>query len=513
VHPNPGPPQTVSHDLAFMTYNCRGLADNRKVRRLFAKLNILVNNNYVIALQETHLIDDKTFEMYWHNGFIKNCSATNKCGVAILFSSEYKVNQVFKDDKDRIIIAELENDKRKLIVGDVYYPNDHKEAISFNEMVYNKMLEFQYRSSDASSCLMGDMNQCLSNEDSVNRNKTKTETELTNLTVLNNESSCLIDSYRTLERQGGYTWRRGDCLSRLDYIFVSDDLKHKIINVQVDWCVDKSDHAAVICKLKTEVDIIKGKGITKLNVDLLDNNDRLKEITLQVRQLKEQIPNDWNPHSRLEFTKVAIRTAMATEGGSYNKEKHTLMSDVEVQINRLNKTREVEFGKDRPNTDLLKKIDEACQELSNELEDLRNKYSDNLAFKAGVKWYEEGEKSNKYFLGLMKARAKRKLITEISNGGEVNRGQNGIMKCVREFYENLYKRNECKPVDEDKDFFKLCPKLSDESRKDLDRDITSEELLTTLKSCKESASGPDGLTYKVYKKLWPIIGEEIAKSW
>jgi hypothetical protein len=39
------------------------------------------------------------------------------------------------------------------------------------------------------------------------------------------------------------------------------------------------------------------------------------------------------------------------------------------------------------------------------------------------------------------------------------------------------------------------------------------ELLNTLRGCKETASGPDGLTYKIYKCLWPIIGEDIVQSW
>jgi hypothetical protein len=45
-----------------------------------------------------------------------------------------------------------------------------------------------------------------------------------------------------------------------------------------------------------------------------------------------------------------------------------------------------------------------------------------------------------------------------------------------------------------KEFFKLCPKLSDQSRLDIDKDITLNELLSTLVNCKETAPGPDGFT-------------------
>jgi hypothetical protein len=48
---------------------------------------------------------------------------------------------------------------------------------------------------------------------------------------------------------------------------------------------------------------------------------------------------------------------------------------------------------------LVNKINLALEELTTELFKLREKYSDDLAFKSQVKWYEEGEKSSKYFLG------------------------------------------------------------------------------------------------------------------
>jgi hypothetical protein len=39
------------------------------------------------------------------------------------------------------------------------------------------------------------------------------------------------------------------------------------------------------------------------------------------------------------------------------------------------------------------------------------------------------------------------------------------------------------------------------------------ELHEALKTCKESAPGPDGITYDVYKKLWDIFGKYIFSSW
>jgi hypothetical protein len=142
---------------------------------------------------------------------------------------------------------------------------------------------------------------------------------------------------------------------------------------------------------------------------------------------------------------------------------------------------------------------------------LREKYSDNLAFKSQVKWYEEGEKSNKYFLGLMKMRSKQKAI---SNSGVEFLGQSNVMKCIRNFYFLLYKKGNNGSENEiDDDFFQHCPKLNEKSKQLLDKDILVEELAKALSSCKESAPGPDGITYKVYKKFWSTLSSSIIESW
>jgi hypothetical protein len=66
----------------------------------------------------------------------------------------------------------------------------------------------------------------------------------------------------------------------------------------------------------------------------------------------------------------------------------------------------------------------------------------------------------------------------------------------------LYRKgNSCSENEKDNDFFQHCPKLNEISKQHLEKDISLEKLAKALSSCKESALGPDGITYKVYKKL------------
>ncbi len=137
-----------------------------------------------------------------------------------------------------------------------------------------------------------------------------------------------------------------------------------------------------------------------------------------------------------------------------------------------------------------------------------------MAFKFQVKWYEEGEKSNKYFLGLMKMRGKQKAISKISDNGVDFLGQSNVMIFIKNFYSLLYRKgNSCSENETDNDFFKHCPKLNEKSKQHLEKDISLEELAKALSSCKESAPGPDGITCKVYKKFWSILSSYMIESW
>ena len=54
--------------------------------------------------------------------------------------------------------------------------------------------------------------------DSINRIKTENEVKLTEYIESNNETCEISDSYRTKVAEGGYTWSRQKCYSRLNYI-------------------------------------------------------------------------------------------------------------------------------------------------------------------------------------------------------------------------------------------------------------------------------------------------------
>ncbi len=66
VELNPGPRQNVE----IITYNCNGLGDKIKLRRLLAKVNKKVQNGAIIFLQETHIVNTEHLKSIWSNKFL-----------------------------------------------------------------------------------------------------------------------------------------------------------------------------------------------------------------------------------------------------------------------------------------------------------------------------------------------------------------------------------------------------------------------------------------------------------
>jgi hypothetical protein len=136
-----------------------------------------------------------------------------------------------------------------------------------------------------------------------------------------------------------------------------------------------------------------------------------------------------------------------------------------------------------------------------------------------IQWYEEGEKSSKYFLNLEKLNYNSKNIKRIENdNGEVLTDNNDILNCEVEFYKSLYKslnleNNEMEYADLIYNNLDNIPKLSEDEKKDLDTEITEAEILAALKTCKNGKSpGIDGIPVEFYKVFWLDIKKVYVES-
>ena len=115
---------------------------------------------------------------------------------------------------------------------------------------------------------------------------------------------------------------------------------------------------------------------------------------------------------KLEFLKVAIRTTFSTQTSYIKKNINDEVKEIKEEVNQFEELR-LQTIKLYPdvltNTENVSAIDSAIQNLNIKLSYLRNKLSEHLAFKSKAKWFEYGEKSNKFFLNLAKSRQNKNL--------------------------------------------------------------------------------------------------------
>jgi exonuclease III len=514
VEINPGPPSGM---MEIVTYNCNGLGQRPKLKRLLTKLEKKVNNGAVIFLQETHLVNTEYLKLTWKNKLISNCKRSNSAGVIILFNNKYDVQHEYLDESGRQIVAVLKQDDKTLVVSNAYFPNDHKEGIVFAESLYLKILEAQAIFPENITICGGDYNVCMTKEDSVGRNETRNENLLADVIRNNNKVTELVDAYRTIHTTDGFTWRRGNKYSRLDYIFISNFVVPSIKKAETNWAFDTSDHAAVIITIMNQ-EIKKGPGIARVNTKIIEDPKKSEEIANEIKEMMLQTDENWNPHLTLEFLKVAIRSVISNKVSENRKQVKSELEEMEDELNYMENMKiNVLKNTETPNqTERLENINKAINTLKGSTLNLMKKLEDKTSFYTKAKWFEYGEKSNKYFLNLNKQRQNQKLINKIKDGEKEYTGQDQVSKGITGFYRSLYEKRTIKMEnerEEDRTFYDNCPKLSSDQKNFMDKPLNVEDLKLALATCKDSAPGPDGIPYLIYKRYWNIAGPIILNSW
>ena len=204
------------------------------------------------------------------------------------------------------------------------------------------------------------------------------------------------------------TWRHGEKMSRLDRIQWSKSLNLIHTGTKVDWCLTTSDHAAVVVTLKANRKNLKRSTITRIDTTFMSN---IKLRTIFLRELDERMlqvmDTSLNPHGRLEFLKMTIRLLAIDIATNLKKENERELKDIESGLKFWHTTYENSSHPQfediaRQNLDLLTaRRDTYLNE--------RGKY---LSDRSKSKWYQEGERSTKYFLNLNRTKNNK---TEMSD--------------------------------------------------------------------------------------------------
>ena len=495
IESNPGP----GEKLKIITLNCRGLGEIDKFRLLLNKAYDIMQKNYMIMMiQETMITNSRYLDLAWRGKYVFTPGTGNSQGCITLTNNDVTITDIEHVQNRGHYFKLTDMNNMQTLIVNIYAPLGYNNA---KKEFFDNILEVIANHDGENVILGGDFNITLTDMDSLRRRRTDAEKQIAeniNTRIAQNE---LSDAFHG---KIGYTWGRGETRSRLDRIFTRLPLyKHK--NLDISWTLAKSDHAAVILTLEHKHKIRMRNEHVKLDNSIVTNTEHLHELK---QYLEEQMAQTvgMDPHTKLEFVKMTIRTKAIEINMRLRKKENIELKDLNDQISRNTEILQTPLA---PNN--LQTITRELEECKQKRDIILQRQGENLSMKAKTRWYNEGEKSNKYFLNLLKRNSESSEMTKLNINGITTTDENEIREGVTKFYTELY--NNGTDVNIDNNFLDEMFEVQQHFQDNIHAPITLDEMWNTIRSVRATTPGPDGISNLYIKKLWYILGPVILDAW
>ena len=487
--------------LKMATINVEGLHDQNKRVNVFR--NLISNKYDIIALQETHCTkqsinlwkEEWPGESYWTTG------ESNTAGLAFLFKQNLNVS-ILDDDPDvhgRILRLTVQIDSNKTQLVNIYGKNPKSE--DDNEYFFERIE--QHILPDLPAIMFGDFNMV---EDfKIDRKGGKPRRYHTyGLKALSEikDNYDLIDIWRQKHpTKREYTWhsRGADIHSRLDRIYIPSSLLSTVSKTYIKdfiW----SDHNACVVECTLPNTKQRGRGSWKLNIDYL-NHDRYKS---KIENFWDEWQKEKSNYQDLQMWWDLGKIYIKSISIQYAQEIFKIRK--EEQENILENLRQ---ENEKPHTD-----PEKINLLRKELHELEMEKNKKIFIHTHTQVRESDEEPTKYFYSLLKSRQKQSTMHSlIDKEGKLLTEQEEIMKEARQFYADLYTKEEEISIEEQNYFLgKVNKKLTNEQKQMLETDLELKDLKEALQDTQnEKSAGCDGLPYEFYKTFWNKIKEDFLQ--
>ena len=496
----------MANSLNVCTLNVNGLNDFVKRKKVFKWLQ---NNRIDVALlQETHCKENQAnyFSCSWSGSVIHGCSDSNHSrGVAIMFRRglDLEIIDCHKSENGRLLLANSKIAGELITFVCVYAPNQEKPRKDF----FNKCIKWirQYSMNVNSLIIGGDFNCCLRDIDRSSATNMN-DSSRNGLFNLMRELSLTDIWHKIHPNSPGYTWSSSNTgntvFSRLDYIMVSAGMPFKQGCVEIKTVISSqigkriTDHKALVHSI-TISDNHRGPGYWKLNASFLLDDVYIEKVKIIIRNTLYDETIDSNM-IKWELFKLKVKEFSIRYGVSKAREKDTRIKNLEKQRDELS-----------PEDTDHRKI------LENELSDIYNEKVIGARIRSRAKWYEQGEKSSKYFMGLENRHQSSNVIRALNSDGTTFYDDKNLLETISSFYEKLYTS---KSPDMDKIETYIhetnLNALTNDQKSSCDAPLTLQQLKTAVFKMKRNKSpGSDGLTIEFYQKFWDSIKYSLLDSY
>lgn len=402
--------------------NVNGLRNYKKRQNIF---HWLQKKRYdIILLQETHCSDNSTeleWKRDWEGNSIWNNGTNLSKGVCILFRKKFEMQILSQEtfENGRIIALKIKISHVNIQLINIYTPNNPSERKQFF-LKLNDIIDENFE-----IILAGDFNCVLDyNIDRLPKGRCKDQGS-DELNALMNTFSIEDIFRKRYPFKTSFSFSRCNSKSRIDFFLLSQFLNYDIKAIAIEH-FPFSDHDINTLNIEFE-NIERGPGIWKMNL-----------ATIQSPLFKESLERLWPIWSNTageydslltwwEIIKYQIKQLTVETSRTLNTSK----MDIKKYEERLNEIKDSDRQIDTQEITALKqKIDEYY-----------SKQLDAAKIRSRVKYFEEGEKSTKYFYNLEKKNINLKVWSKIkSKDGSYKTDIGSILQEQRHFYENLFKQ-------------------------------------------------------------------------
>ena len=483
---------SISMAVRIISLNTGGLGNQLKRRKIFKEYRDRCD---VLCLQETHCTSEKDnlWQKEWGGlAFFANGTSTAR-GTAILINRKFYCNVigVQKDTHGRFIILNCEIEDTELCIANIYAPNADSPGF-FGDLLH--ILD----NSTTKRIVIGDFNLVL-NTDLDRNDSSFNNVQAAGFLKEKIEEEYLCDVWRDrhpgIKRYSWYRYVKNKLrASRIDFALVTQSIANIVDDCFYIKGID-SDHSAFVLVIKCTKNK-RGKGYWKLNASLLQNPEYVNMMNQNLAEWTK-IKSDSSVQLWEEIkSKVRKATRDFTKGST--SEKKQIMSNLMEKITEMEEDIET----------LSPSQVEMLENSKIDLKEISDDMTRSLIFRSKAKWIMEAERNTKYFYSLEKIRAEAKVSNVIvHNSREYTEGKE-ILNIQKEYYENLYKKNE------NVSFSLSAPpslQVPSDSLAKSENVFSEMEIAKAVLSLKNNKTpGPDGIGIEFYKCFWVLIKDIVC---
>ena len=428
----------MAKKINFISNNVRGLQSTNKRLKLNKYFKDKIVSNGFLFLQKTHsTVND---EIKWKDDFkgevFYSHGKSNSCGVLICFigSKIFFIRNKLSDNGGRILILDAGIDDKNFILINLYNLNTEAEQLKTPSKLTEMLTKLHLTQNNNVICA-GDFNLFFNVKLESSGENPVFKKHSVGKTFELKETYNLTDFWRLRNPKAKqYTFRQkhvsGFFQRRLDYFFISNSIQEFILDTDIIPAIS-SDHSPILIYFSKGKQDSKSSGFWKLHNSLLSDNIFKEKLKQHIQNIKNDNELSNDPQTKWGFLKYQIRKFTIRFSKMRAKEERKQRDELETTLKSLEKNLSTE-----ENQCLYDKCKRDLEEIYDNIAEGR------IRIRSRCQWYEEGEKSSKFFLNLENFNETRSQIRKIIVNDQEIADPNKILNEIRIFYESLFENGD-----------------------------------------------------------------------